>query len=417
MTVTITPIAITGPTVTPLGNVGARGPAGPQGLTGDAGAPGAQGPQGEPGQGIPAGGAAGDMIYKNTGTTTAWMATTAWGRALLALADVAGLKSLLGYPTTSADNALIRFDGGAGNMQSSQIRVGDDGGLNNINPANGRLQGFLALPRGYVDPEAFDFRFDASGTAFLADENSGVTFTVLTGTDPGSTNLAALFGYNPGYLNPFVNQAGGVFAFEVTGFSLNNASNNSWKPLMWWHSLGASAPINVKVEFLAGDGTTWVTAYDGLAGGYLAPRDYTTLPVGILKGMRFTFSNITNNCYLKMLGATSKTSNSYAWNVLKGGDTMYGDLAAKSAGSETWRLRKNGDGYVSGKFGVGLASPAVKLDVDGPVAVKSYTVATVPSASAKAGQIIYVSNDSAGATLAFSDGTNWRRVHDRTVVG
>jgi hypothetical protein len=59
---------------------------------------------------------------------------------------------------------------------------------------------------------------------------------------------------------------------------------------------------------------------------------------------------------------------------------------------------------------------ACKLDVDGPVRVKSYTVAGVPAASAGAGQIIYVSNEIGGAVLAFSDGTNWRRVTDRAVI-
>ena len=47
---------------------------------------------------------------------------------------------------------------------------------------------------------------------------------------------------------------------------------------------------------------------------------------------------------------------------------------------------------------------------------KSYTVATVPSASTYARGVIYVSNETGGATLAFSDGTNWRRVQDRAVV-
>lgn len=47
--------------------------------------------------------------------------------------------------------------------------------------------------------------------------------------------------------------------------------------------------------------------------------------------------------------------------------------------------------------------------------VKVYTVATLPSAADTA-QIIYVSNETGGATLAFSDGTNWRRVQDRAIV-
>jgi hypothetical protein len=61
-------------------------------------------------------------------------------------------------------------------------------------------------------------------------------------------------------------------------------------------------------------------------------------------------------------------------------------------------------------------TPAVALDVEGPVAVKSYTVAGAPSAAALAGQIIYVSDETGGAVLAFSDGTSWRRVTDRSVI-
>lgn len=51
----------------------------------------------------------------------------------------------------------------------------------------------------------------------------------------------------------------------------------------------------------------------------------------------------------------------------------------------------------------------------GPVAVKSYTVVGVP-AVAPAGQIIYVSDEAGGAVIAFSDGTNWRRVTDRNII-
>lgn len=46
----------------------------------------------------------------------------------------------------------------------------------------------------------------------------------------------------------------------------------------------------------------------------------------------------------------------------------------------------------------------------------SYTVATVPTAAIGAGALIYVSNESGGATPAFSDGTNWRRVSDRAII-
>lgn len=51
-----------------------------------------------------------------------------------------------------------------------------------------------------------------------------------------------------------------------------------------------------------------------------------------------------------------------------------------------------------------------------PHVVPTYTVGTLPSAVTYARGIIYVSDETGGATLAFSDGTDWRRVQDRAVV-
>ncbi len=52
-----------------------------------------------------------------------------------------------------------------------------------------------------------------------------------------------------------------------------------------------------------------------------------------------------------------------------------------------------------------------------PWRVASYTVGTLPAAGTPAaGSIVYVSNESGGAVLAFTDGTNWRRVTDRAIV-
>ena len=46
--------------------------------------------------------------------------------------------------------------------------------------------------------------------------------------------------------------------------------------------------------------------------------------------------------------------------------------------------------------------------------VKSYAVASLPTAVA--GGVIFVTDETGGAVLAFSDGTNWRRSTDRAVV-
>jgi hypothetical protein len=59
---------------------------------------------------------------------------------------------------------------------------------------------------------------------------------------------------------------------------------------------------------------------------------------------------------------------------------------------------------------------AKSLTGGGPFKLASYTVATLPPAADNAASIIYVSNESGGATVAFSDSTNWRRVQDRAIV-
>lgn len=53
---------------------------------------------------------------------------------------------------------------------------------------------------------------------------------------------------------------------------------------------------------------------------------------------------------------------------------------------------------------------------DEPVILKSYAVANVPAAAEWEGSIIYVSDETGGATVAFSDGTDWRRLQDRAVI-
>lgn len=45
----------------------------------------------------------------------------------------------------------------------------------------------------------------------------------------------------------------------------------------------------------------------------------------------------------------------------------------------------------------------------------SYTVAKAP-ADGRAGQMIYVTDESGGAVPAFHDGTDWRRCTDRDII-
>ena len=52
-----------------------------------------------------------------------------------------------------------------------------------------------------------------------------------------------------------------------------------------------------------------------------------------------------------------------------------------------------------------------------PLMLAPYTVASAPdAATVGAGAMIFVTNETGGAVPAFSDGLNWRRVTDRSII-
>lgn len=71
----------------------------------------------------------------------------------------------------------------------------------------------------------------------------------------------------------------------------------------------------------------------------------------------------------------------------------------------------------SGRVGFGTSLLTSKFQVNGAIRVKTFSRSALPDPVVQgAGAVIYVSDDSAGATLAFCDGAGWRRVHDRNPV-
>lgn len=74
------------------------------------------------------------------------------------------------------------------------------------------------------------------------------------------------------------------------------------------------------------------------------------------------------------------------------------------------RLETIPNGGVNGDLQIGLI-----VTEHGYPQVPEYTVSTVPNVGVGGG-IIAVTDETGGYTLAFSDGTNWRRVQDRAIV-
>jgi hypothetical protein len=92
--------------------------------------------------------------------------------------------------------------------------------------------------------------------------------------------------------------------------------------------------------------------------------------------------------------------------VPTGGDIILNLQAGANAGN----IEFQNDGTPFATFTQGTVA-----SFNDPIQVPSHAVASLPSA-ATAARIIYVSDETGGATLAFSDGTNWRRVQDRAIV-
>ncbi len=59
----------------------------------------------------------------------------------------------------------------------------------------------------------------------------------------------------------------------------------------------------------------------------------------------------------------------------------------------------------------------VATDTREPVPHDSYTVTEANNLTGlNSGDMIFVSNETGGATMAFYDGSDWRRVQDRAVI-
>lgn len=92
---------------------------------------------------------------------------------------------------------------------------------------------------------------------------------------------------------------------------------------------------------------------------------------------------------------------------------MYANATTEKAGIQVWKSGV-GTNYplllqeAGGNVGIGAPTPICKADIDGPVRCKSYTRATVPSAAAGDGQMIYVTNPSDSISKPYwSAGGGW----------
>lgn len=182
--------------------------------------------------------------------------------------------------------------------------------------------------------------------------------------------------------------------------------------------------IGDEERLLAFDGADWVVAFGALQNlalvGINATADASNRLAVSAAATLLTHDGAGHQLKLNKAGAGDTAS-----LMFQTGYSGRAEIGLAGSDSLSMKVSANGVSWVQaltvtgdGRVGVsGVTAPSVALHVGGPVRVAGYTVSGLPGASASgAGSLAFVSNESGGAVVAFSDGTNWRRVTDRAVV-
>lgn len=188
-----------------------------------------------------------------------------------------------------------------------------------------------------------------------------------------------------------------------------------------------------QIGWLAWDeAQTALAIYDGLDWSALGPASQMeTLGINatadaynrlILSANASLFDHEGTGHQLKVNKATETDTGSLVFQTGYQGHAEMG-----LAGNNNFNVKVSPDGQTfsnailirndTGNVGIDTYWPTAKLDVGGPVRIGQVKRADLPSASETgAGAIVYVSDYPGGTALAFSDGGNWRLMHNRAVL-
>jgi len=134
--------------------------------------------------------------------------------------------------------------------------------------------------------------------------------------------------------------------------------------------------------------------------------DFGELAINFADGrLYFRDSNDEIQFFEKVGGSTEENLNALLSDLDLGSVTDSNITNLLNLGSVT--------GTIQGTFDLGFVVTAGIIAPDLFV-LPAFTVATLPVG--QEAQVVYVSDDSGGPTLAFFDGSNWRRTSDNQVV-
>ncbi len=254
--------------------------------------------------------------------------------------------------------------------------------------------------------------------SFSIDGTSGL-LTVSGGLSTGTTNTR--FGFDAG-----TNNSGNYQTVSGVSAGRNNSGN-------YQNANGVSAGYSNSGDNQTASGTNSGRSnsgsgqtVSGVNSGYNNSGDFQTA-IGVNAG--YGNSGIYNTACGYLSGYSNSGNRQTCIGVNAGRDNTANDVTAIGFGANFQVGYENSTaiGYNS----LCTSSNQVRLGNDNVSEVfssgsfvsgsfirpKAFTVATVPNAATSgAGAIVYLSNESGGANLAFSDGTDWRRVSDRAVI-
>jgi hypothetical protein len=134
--------------------------------------------------------------------------------------------------------------------------------------------------------------------------------------------------------------------------------------------------------------------------------DFGELAINFADGrLYFRDSNDEIQFFEKVGGSTEENLNALLTDLDLGSVTDSNITNLLNLGSVT--------GTIQGTFDLGFVVTAGIIAPDLFV-LPAFTVATLPVG--QEAQVVYISDDSGGPTLAFFDGSNWRRTSDNQVV-
>lgn len=315
--------------------------------------------------------------------------------------------------TTQSDFKIGKSDGtkiSTGDLPTSDLSAGDlyiDSSNTTIQVYNSGWKNIgLSLPELNVD----------SGTLYVDSSNDTVSIGSTSSNEKLFVNGSLRLGTNPtikysgAYLD--VNHANG------TGTVLRLRDNASGSdPIFKIYNAGNSAEV-FKVD---GDTTTINNAYslptaDGSADQYLKTDGAGALSFASVEGVSLAGSNTEiqfNDSGSQGADASltfDKATDTFQTGVVRG--VLFEPIDDYGSVATSANINIDYGAVTEIDTNIGDFEHILKLYGD---YYDHYTVSKLPPVTVS-GQMIYVTDETGGATMAFSDGSDWRRIQDRAVV-